>query len=1187
VSVPDGENKRWSYYRVVQKTHSDKDKGEVEPRVTRYEYSSGQPYQLYSNDPSSVSRRWYFKEHRIIDPLEQATRKVYYMGMLEYMFYPANIYVYNEYDMESRLLKLKRTVQSTSMHDVEYEYDGYGQMTKMIDHGYQAEKNNKDQRVTIMRYDNSKHEGEHAANVYNLVAEQYVEEPSKNTTNKYGHMKREYDDRGRMTKEQKYYTDTNYVTDEYAYDNYGNITTHTDPNGTQTSYTYQYNAYPQTQTTVADNKTFKTEAKYLQYTGSLFSQKDENGYETTYAYDKLNRKTKETHPDSTYIQTDYRDSERKTEVTDRKNRKTVYNYNPFGELKTITDPLNYTTTYQTDKLGRLETIRLADNREYRYGYDVLNRATRITYPDGSYAYKIYVDGSYPDPHLTTNPDGSTAILVYDENGHGMAYWKDAYGNLSKVVKGDDNSDLIYEYELNSLKSITSPPRYDPDDGLHTKPAKRYVTRFENDLLGRRTKKIQPDSTYELFEYDNNGNLTKHTNYENKITNYNYDGLNRITNEVYDDTQYNVYYEYDNGQNALTRLTKIQDKSGSTEYKYNNLGLITEEKKTLDGQTYVTAYTYDNTGLLQNISYPQVQGQNTDVSYTYDELYRIQAIKLNGSTLITNTYDNTGRLTSKSYGNGIKETYIYDAKDRLTEHEAKKSDNTQIFLYKYTYDPAGNMVQRDITDDNALRRRDSYEYDYINQLTRMNVPGDRDIKYTYDELHNRTNMQHGFGHITYNYDEEGMNYLQSYEEDSGLAVQYAYDKQGNPTEKLYKDLRPEQSGRETAREIYTWNDRDELTQITGRVTESYTYDYRGLRHIKDSDGNVSKYVYLQNNQPGVVERSRNDAAEQYTDVFIYEGTKRVARIRVDASTPLSVRTEVFINNYQGSPIVVLSDTGDIQYQKYLDPWGNMEMEIGRPSSDIEFQYTDKEYDEKTNMYQFWHRYIDPYLGRFISRDKVHLEDKPTSYFQLNPYIYSANNPIRYFDPNGMFTAQETTIIRNQMLSYASKYKQVSGLDYLADKDPEYLDCTGALGKALYDLNENGEMKNELGANWGTIMSASKGGSAVQRLYDTAQAGKYKMSIVDPANVQAGDIIIGKNMGHAEIVKGVDRSSGTLKVQLTGMSSGKDKVIDRDFWLDPEKISPSGENDPTAWWGDKYGGAEYIRVESNATVLEGLL
>jgi RHS repeat-associated protein len=804
-------------------------------------------------------------------------------------------------------------------------------------------------------------------------------------------------------------------TSAYTYDPSGNIKTHTDPNGTQTSYTYQDHAYPQTQTTITGGKTYRTESEYSQHTGVLMSQRDENGYEVKYAYDKLNRKTKETHPDSTYIQTDYRDSERKTEVTDRKNRKTVYNYNPFGELKTITDPLNNTTTYQTDKLGRLETIRLADNREYKYGYDVLNRATRITYPDGNYAYKIYVDGSYPDPHLTTNPDGSTAILVYDENGHGMAYWKDAYGNLSKVVKGDDNSDLIYEYELNSLKSITSPPRYDPDDGLHTKPAKRYVTRFENDLLGRRTKKVQPDGTSEQFYYDANGNLTGHMNYENRQTNYTYDGLNRITGEVYPDSGYNVSYTYDTGgaaENALTRLTKVEDNSGATEYKYNDLGLITEEKKTLDGETYITAYAYDNTGLLQNISYPQVQGQNTNVSYTYDEQDRIQTVKLNNNTLITNTYDNTGRLTSKSYGNGIKETYIYDAKDRLIEHEAKKSDNTQIFLYKYTYDPAGNITQRDITDDNALRRRDSYEYDYINQLTRMNVPGDRDIKYTYDELHNRTNMQHGFGHITYNYDEEGMNYLQSYEEDSGLAVQYTYDKQGNPTSKIYQDMRPEQSGRETAREIYTWNDRDELTQITGRVTESYTYDYRGLRHIKDSDGNVSKYIYLQNNQPGVVERSRNDTAEQYTDVFVYEGVRRIARVRVDASTPLSVRTEVFINNYQGSPIVVLSSTGDIQYQKYLDPWGNMEMEIGVPSSDIEFQYTDKELDTETGLYNFWNRYRDPMDNRFYGRDRVKLEDGTENYFKINQYVYANNNPLKYIDSNGLENVIFTPVVNPQ-------------------------------------------------------------------------------------------------------------------------------------------------------------------------------
>jgi RHS repeat-associated protein len=157
------------------------------------------------------------------------------------------------------------------------------------------------------------------------------------------------------------------------------------------------------------------------------------------------------------------------------------------------------------------------------------------------------------------------------------------------------------------------------------------------------------------------------------------------------------------------------------------------------------------------------------------------------------------------------------------------------------------------------------------------------------------------------------------------------------------------------------------------------------------------VYLQNNQPGVVERSRNDTTESYTDVFIYEGTKRIARVRIDDTG--NTKTETFVNNYQGSPVVVLSDAGDIQYQKYLDPFGNMEMEIGVPSSDIEFQYTDKEYDKETARYNFWHRGYDPIGGRFDTRDRVKLEDNLKNYFGINPYVFVNNNPIRNTDPDG--------------------------------------------------------------------------------------------------------------------------------------------------------------------------------------------
>ena len=985
--ISDDENKRWSYYIVTQKTHSGNN---VEPRLTRYEYRDGTFYNL-SKDADITARRWYFQRHNIVDPLEQNTRKDYTFGMLEAIHYPTlnagtkwetHHRILNEYDFgNTNLLTHTMVLKNTSMKEKFYEYDEFGQPVKITDMGYHTEDvemgGDTDQRITYITYDNRFNTLNNPVNIYGLISEQYTIEPSRNAANKYGHIKREYDNRGRMTKDHKYYTDTNYITDSYNYDNYGNVTTHIDPKGNQTLYTYQYNAYPKAVERIVNSKTFKTEADHSPHTGVLLSSKDENDYIINYTYDKLNRKTKEAYPDNTYIQTNYLDAQYRTEVTDRKNRKTIYNYNPYGELKTITDPLNHTTTYKTDKLGRLDAITLADNRQYKYNYDEVNRPTRITYPDGTYSEKVY-------------EDGNNSIIVYDENQNGFEYWYDANNNLTRIYRGDirETGLLKYDYNFNYLTTITSPMKY--------------TTIFENDLLGRRLRKTQPDNTYETYEYDSNSNLTKHTNYENKQIKYTYDTINRLTTETYPDSQYNVQYEYDNGTNALGRVTKITDKSGTAEFKYNNMGLITEETKRLDGTNYTTKYNYDSTGLLLSIDYPQVNGQNINVQYEYDELYRIKAMKLNNNTVITNTYDNTGRLTQKVYGNGTKEIYKYDSKDRLIEQEARASaplGERQIFLYKYTYDAAGNMTQRDITDSNVLRRRDSYEYDRINQLRKVWIPGDRDIELTYDRHLNRQYMTHGFGTITYNYNTT-MNQLTEYKEDTGdgytRAFRYTYDKQGNPTMKKYVDIRAGQN-REVAQETYNWNDRDELTQITGRVTENYTYDYRGLRHIKETknngQNNTYKYIYLQSNQPIF----KYNTSENYYDVYVYEGTKRMALMRLRQAQPPVL--EYLINNYQGSPVAVLSTTGDVKYQKYLDPWGNMEMEIGSPSSDIEFQYTDKEYSDDTELYYFQARYYDPKTNHFMRRDRVTLESNPGNYFGLNTYLFVNNNPMKYTDSDG--------------------------------------------------------------------------------------------------------------------------------------------------------------------------------------------
>jgi RHS repeat-associated protein len=125
-------------------------------------------------------------------------------------------------------------------------------------------------------------------------------------------------------------------------------------------------------------------------------------------------------------------------------------------------------------------------------------------------------------------------------------------------------------------------------------------------------------------------------------------------------------------------------------------------------------------------------------------------------------------------------------------------------------------------------------------------------------------------------------------------------------------------------------------------------------------------------------------------------------------------EHLINNYQGSVIAVLGEDGSINYQKYLDPWGNLEMEIGNPSSNINFQYTDKELDANTNLYYFQARYYDPFTNHFRSRDRVHLEDNLKNYFGINPYVFTNNNPVRNRDADGNKNSNMAEFTRKNLM-----------------------------------------------------------------------------------------------------------------------------------------------------------------------------
>ena len=172
----------------------------------------------------------------------------------------------------------------------------------------------------------------------------------------------------------------------------------------------------------------------------------------------------------------------------------------------------------------------------------------------------------------------------------------------------------------------------------------------------------------------------------------------------------------------------------------------------------------------------------------------------------------------------------------------------------------------------------------------------------------------------------------------------------------------------------------------------SYDYKNQRIYTDMPGinpwNGQKFYYW--NQSGAIIGEGKVGVNDYVARYFYSGNQKIAMERYDQTSGTS-SFYYFINNAQGTPVLIVDEQNNAISKINLDEWGNVGDKTTGPRQEI--NYTGKKMDIPTRLYYFNQRYYDPEIGRFVNEDPAGQG--------MNPYAYCGNNPLMYTDPDGEF------------------------------------------------------------------------------------------------------------------------------------------------------------------------------------------
>ncbi len=744
------------------------------------------------------------------------------------------------------------------------------------------------------------------------------------------------------------------LTISYNYDQYGNVTSVTDPDGITTTYAYDnvsrikevVNAL-NAKTVINYNKAGLVNKVYYQL-GPVY--KVAKAITVDFEYTAVDRLKKITDSLGRITEFGFDNNDNINKVTDPKGRAngyfTGYVYNALDLLESITLPEDYdsepgndnvtTLTYYAD--GLIKTVTDAMGQITAYYYDGYRRLNEIVYPDASSQTYTYNKLGYVVSE--TKRDGSLICYDYDELGRLSS--KGNARNDSTVLK---NNMLIDYLAVGSWSGVLDDGSVSKRYVMSSDPVAVYSMHGFSNGAGRYAVAVRyvsfgglsnPDVKVEFYDEVSGTVRTESINQQVggdqwiylgmqdfadiPIIKFRTNGSTLITtvDAVMLVPVSSYYYDF-NGS-----LTKVRD----NEYTYDRAGRMVSAK---DAFGRVVCYEYTPAGRRSKLIWPD----GYSVTYGYDAAGSFTTVTDSfGRQLWSCQYDAAGRRTKTTGMYGVTTTYDYE--DVLPGDNNRgiylnglqyKINSADTLTMVYSRDLAGNITGVSRTW-NSQTGSLTYVYDKNYSLTSVTFEDSSQIGYGYDNIFNRTSSTDGSvvtlytanpndvsrystaGALDIAYDLNGnlvkagkKNYL--YDSENQMIAYYRIEDDMNETSVSFYGY--DAFGRRTSRAISTGVD-----STGGSIVESYLYDGEQTigEYTKDDNRIKRRFIY----GPGIDEPIAMIIEPDHQGYYGYDEFAKIANAWLCDSADSCYLDE---SDYSNDGIVDLDDVTKFLTDYYMD------------------------------------------------------------------------------------------------------------------------------------------------------------------------------------------------------------------------------------------------------------------------------